>query len=57
VPVPGEPGDWARFYDLLAAALRDGGPAPVDPADAVAVLRVLEQARQSALTETTVSVA
>ena len=57
VPVPGEPGNWARFYDLLAVALRDSGPAPVDPADAVAVLRVLEQARQSALTETTVSVA
>ncbi len=57
VPVPGERGDWARFYALLAVALRDGGPAPVDPGDAVAVLRVLEQARQSALTETTVSVA
>ena len=57
VPVPGEPGDWARFYALLAVALRDGGPAPVDPADAVAVLRVLEQARESALTATTVSVA
>jgi predicted dehydrogenase len=52
VPVPGERGDWPRFYALLAAALREGGPPPVDPADAVAALRVLEQARESAATAT-----
>jgi predicted dehydrogenase len=52
VPVPGERGDWPRFYALLAAALREGGPPPVDPGDAVAALRVLEQARQSAATAT-----
>jgi scyllo-inositol 2-dehydrogenase (NADP+) len=57
VPVPGERGDWSRFYALLAAALRDAGPPPVDPADAVAALRVLEHARRSAATQTTVSVA
>jgi scyllo-inositol 2-dehydrogenase (NADP+) len=57
VPVPGEPGDWPRFYALLASALRDGGPPPVDPLDAVATLRVLEQARRSAATRTTISVA
>jgi predicted dehydrogenase len=57
VPVPGERGAWSRFYELLAAAVRDGGPPPVDPADAVAALRVLEQARQSAVTRTTISVA
>ncbi len=57
VPVPGERGDWARFYSLLATAMRDGGPPPVDPGDAVAALHVLEQARQSAATRTTVSVA
>jgi scyllo-inositol 2-dehydrogenase (NADP+) len=56
-PVPGERGDWGRFYALLATALREGGPAPVDPADAVAALRVLEQARQSAATQTTISAA
>jgi scyllo-inositol 2-dehydrogenase (NADP+) len=54
VPVPGERGDWPRFYALLATALREGGPPPVDPADAVATLRVLEQARRSAETQTTV---
>jgi scyllo-inositol 2-dehydrogenase (NADP+) len=57
VPVPGERGDWARFYALLATALRDGGPPPVDPADAVAALRVLEDARRSAATRTAISVA
>ena len=56
VPVPGERGDWARFYALLATALRDGGPPPVDPGDAVAALRVLEDARRSAATRTTISV-
>jgi scyllo-inositol 2-dehydrogenase (NADP+) len=55
-PVPGERGDWARFYALLETALRDGGPPPVDPADAVAALRVLEQARRSAATRATVTV-
>ena len=47
-PVPSRPGAWPRFYELLASALHDGGPPPVDPADAVAVLRVLEAARRSA---------
>jgi predicted dehydrogenase len=47
-PVPSERGDWPRFYALLVRALRDGGPPPVDPRDAVATLRVLEAARRSA---------
>ena len=47
-PVPSERGDWPRFYALLVRALRDGGPPPVDPYDAVATLRVLEAARRSA---------
>ena len=48
VTVASERGNWPRFYELLAAALREGGPPPVDPADAVGTLRVLEQARRSA---------
>jgi scyllo-inositol 2-dehydrogenase (NADP+) len=56
VPVPGERGDWARFYGLLATALREGGPPPVDPADGVATLRILEHARHSAATQATVTV-
>jgi predicted dehydrogenase len=46
--VESERGDWPRFYALLAEALRDGGPPPVDPWDAVETLRILDLARQSA---------
>ncbi|MGZ4481610.1 MAG: Gfo/Idh/MocA family oxidoreductase [Gaiellales bacterium] len=56
VPVPGERGDWSQFYRRLATALNEGGPPPVDPADAVATLRVLEAARQSATGQVTVTV-
>ena len=56
VPVTGERGDWGRFYALLATALRQGGPPPVDPADGVATLRVLEHARESAERQATVTV-
>jgi predicted dehydrogenase len=48
VPLTGPPGDWPAFYWLLARALAGEGPAPVDPHDAVAVLRVIESARVSA---------
>lgn len=54
--VPSERGDWPQFYALLAAALRDGGTAPVDPRDAVAGLRVLEAARRSAAERTVVRI-
>jgi scyllo-inositol 2-dehydrogenase (NADP+) len=57
VPVPSEPGDWPRFYSELERALREGGPPPVDPADAVTVLRVIEAARASAAAGTVVSLA
>ncbi|MGA7205140.1 MAG: Gfo/Idh/MocA family oxidoreductase [Specibacter sp.] len=45
VPVPTERGNFGEFYALLAAALLDGGPVPVDPADSVAALRIIEQVR------------
>lgn len=48
VEVEPEPGDWPRFYRLVAAAIRDGGPAPVDPEDAVDALRVIDAARLAA---------
>ena len=41
-PVPTLPGDYAAFYRALADALDHGGPLPVDPADAVAVLGLIE---------------
>ncbi|RDI61669.1 Gfo/Idh/MocA family protein [Nocardia pseudobrasiliensis] len=43
--VPSEPGDYPAFYAAMADALLDGAPVPVDPRDAVAVLRILERAR------------
>ena len=48
VPVPPEPGNWPWFYTLLRDALRNEGPPPVDPRDAVETLRILEAARRAA---------
>ena len=47
-PVAPEPGAYESFYALLGRALRGGGPLPVDPADGVAVLEVIDAARASA---------
>jgi predicted dehydrogenase len=47
-PVPTRPGAYPDFYEGVRRALREGGPAPVDPLDAVAGLRVIEAARASA---------
>lgn len=47
-PVPTERGDYGEFYRRMAAAVRGAGPVPVEPADAVAVLDVLDAARRSA---------
>lgn len=44
-PVPTERGAYERFYALLLAAVRDGGPPPVDPQDAVDVLEIVERIR------------
>ncbi|MDF5758124.1 Gfo/Idh/MocA family oxidoreductase [Spongiactinospora sp. TRM90649] len=46
--VPTEPGAYLAFYEGVVAALREGAAPPVDPADAVAALAVLEAARASA---------
>jgi predicted dehydrogenase len=47
-PVETERGMYPEFYRQTAAALRSRGPAPVNPADAVAVLEIIEAARRSA---------
>jgi scyllo-inositol 2-dehydrogenase (NADP+) len=47
-PYPSLPGDYPAFYAGVAAVLRNGAPAPVDPYDTVAALTVLEAARRSA---------
>ncbi len=41
-PVPSEPGRYQDFYGLLADALLHGGPPPVDPRDALAVVELVE---------------
>ncbi|WP_218714041.1 Gfo/Idh/MocA family oxidoreductase [Arthrobacter sp. BF1] len=47
-PVPTERGNFTRFHELLADAILFGGPVPVDPADSVAGLRIVEEVRRSA---------
>lgn len=42
--VPTEKGDYGLFYTGVAEAILEGAPAPVDPADAVAGLRLIAQA-------------
>jgi scyllo-inositol 2-dehydrogenase (NADP+) len=44
--VPTEPGRYTTFYEGLLHAIRDGGPPPVDPSDAVAGLEIIEAARR-----------
>jgi predicted dehydrogenase len=46
--VPTERGRWDTFYPAFARAVRGEGQVPVDPADAVASLTVLDAARRSA---------
>ena len=45
--VPSERGAWTSYYPGVVAAVRDGGPPPVDPRDVVADLRVIEAAAES----------
>jgi predicted dehydrogenase len=47
-PVPSEPGAYPDFYTGVVAMLRHNGPPPVDPAEAITALTVLEAARRSA---------
>ena len=55
--VPSERGRWDAFYAQFADAVRGTAPVPVDPWDAVATATVLDAARRSAATGTTVEVA
>jgi predicted dehydrogenase len=47
-PVATVPGNYPAFYAAVAAALRSDAPLPVDPADAVTGLEIIEAARASA---------
>ncbi|MCB5167223.1 Gfo/Idh/MocA family oxidoreductase [Streptomyces bambusae] len=53
-PVPTLPGDYPAYYAAVAEALRTGGTPPVSAYEAAACLDVLEAARHSAATGTTV---
>ena len=46
--IEGEPGDYRLYYADVARAVRGEGPAPVPPAEALAVMAILEIARDSA---------
>jgi scyllo-inositol 2-dehydrogenase (NADP+) len=48
------PGSYETFYTLLRDALLSGSHPPVDPAESLAALRVIEAARESARTGTTI---
>jgi scyllo-inositol 2-dehydrogenase (NADP+) len=46
--VPTERGTWRAFYEQVADAIVDGVPVPVDPADALAGLTLIDLARRAA---------
>lgn len=48
--VPSERGNWRAFYGAVAAAILDGAPVPVDPAEARAGLLLIDLARRAAAT-------
>ncbi|MCC2028635.1 Gfo/Idh/MocA family oxidoreductase [Microbacterium sp. YMB-B2] len=50
--VPMTRGQYERFYAGVAASINSGSPVPVDPADAVAGLRVIAAARAAAASRT-----
>jgi predicted dehydrogenase len=44
--VPTEAGDYPAFYAGVAASIRDGAPVPVEPRDAIEVVRIIERAHE-----------
>ncbi|QES48416.1 oxidoreductase [Streptomyces venezuelae] len=54
-PEPTVPGDYPAYYAAVAAALREGGPAPVTAQEAAQALAVLEAARRSSHEGTTIT--
>ena len=43
-PVPTEAGTYPSFYEGVAASILEGAPSPVDPKDALEVVRIIERA-------------
>ncbi|AHM59145.1 oxidoreductase domain-containing protein [Flammeovirgaceae bacterium 311] len=46
-PYPGVPGNYNVFFTGLAAAIREGGPNPVPPHEALQVMQIIELAYRS----------
>jgi scyllo-inositol 2-dehydrogenase (NADP+) len=46
--IPTDHGDWRIFYERVADAICDDAPPPVDPADALTGLSIIDCARRSA---------
>lgn len=46
-PLATLPGDYRRYYAAIVAAIHGGGPNPVPPEDAIAVMTIIELARES----------
>ncbi|MEV7419137.1 Gfo/Idh/MocA family oxidoreductase [Streptomyces sp. NPDC089919] len=55
LPVPTRPGDYPAYYAGVARALREGTAPPVTAAEAAACLTILEAARHSTKTGTTIT--
>ncbi|MFI9644182.1 Gfo/Idh/MocA family oxidoreductase [Micromonospora sp. NPDC051925] len=55
-PEPTDPGRYQDFYAQVEAALRNGGPLPVDPRDAVHTVELIELAHRSAAERTVLTV-
>jgi predicted dehydrogenase len=47
-PVPTEAGNYPGFYEHVAASILHGAPAPVDPREALEVVRIIEHAHAHA---------
>jgi scyllo-inositol 2-dehydrogenase (NADP+) len=50
--IPTERGHYLAFYEAVAGAILDGGPVPVDPADARAGLALIERVRADSAART-----
>jgi scyllo-inositol 2-dehydrogenase (NADP+) len=55
--IKSEPGAYLTFYARMVSALRDGAPPPVDPADVVAGLEIIEAAQRSSAARSVIAIA
>ena len=55
-PIPTADGDWPAYYREVVRSLLEGAPPPVTAAEGVAVMEILDAARESARTHQVVSI-